>query len=281
MMSSEKLVLLILSLANHAAAILLRQKTREPSSFPVTLNSLSLRYKSPIRSDVTVPNRSDLVQGLYKGQDPISLFTNPRHLAFNGDLKWSNIGEHKEDACFLVEKAQAAFMVETGCYVGTSTKKWSECIGKRDGTVLAIDTWLGDLASWVERIDQDSRDVHDDVLRDGRSMLYDQFMLNMQKNNITNVIPMSATSLVGARWLATENFWPQLVYVDTAHEEGETALEVEMYWKILLPGGILAGDDYPGWAAVKHDVDEFVKRRNLTLQFAPSGLTWYVVKDTW
>jgi len=212
----------------------------------------------------------------------MKLFTNPRALAFAGDLKWSNIGKFPGDACHLVDLANASFMVEAGCYVGTSTKVWSHCLKQRggNGVVLAIDTWLGDLATWVERIDKTSRKVPDDVLRDGRSSLFDQFMLNMQQNNVTNVVPFSATSIIGARWLATMNYVPDLAYIDTAHEEGETLIELELYWKLLQPGGILAGDDYPHWPAVKHDVDAFVARHGLTLQFAPSGTTWFVKKAT-
>merc|ERR1712187_361816 len=92
------------------------------------------------------------------------------------------------------------------------------------------------------------------------------------------VVPFSATSTIGARWLATERYQPDLVYVDTAHEVGETELELNLYWNLLKNGGVLAGDDYPDWPGVKHDVDSFVKRHQLDLRFAPSGKTWYVMK---
>jgi hypothetical protein len=252
------------------------------SDFTVTLDAFPERYAKVenLNTHPVCASRADLVNQLYGGRDPMKLFTNPRSLKFAGDLKWSNIGKYPDDACHLVNLANASFLVEVGCYVGTSTKVWSRCLQQRggNGVVLAVDTWLGDLASWVERIDGDSRERRDDVLRDGRSSLYDQFMLNMQLNHVKNVVPFSTTSSIGARWLATMNYVPDLAYVDTAHEEGETAIELELYWSTLRRGGILAGDDYPGWPGVKHDLDAFVKRHGLKLQFAPSGTTWFVVK---
>lgn len=248
----------------------------------VSVDVFPSRYKNVENlNPPTHPTRADLVAHLYQGHDPMHLFKNPRSLKFAGDLKWSNVGNNPTDACYLVNLANASFMVEAGCYVGTSTKAWSHCMQQRGttGVVLAVDTWLGDLATWVEHVDAGSRMLTDDVLRDGRQSLYDQFMLNMQQNNVTNVVPFSATSIIGARWLATMNFVPDLAYIDTAHEEGETAIELELYWRLLKPGGILAGDDYPGWPAVKHDVDAFVARHGLVLQFAPSRNTWFVVKQ--
>ena len=122
----------------------------------------------------------------------------------------------------LVDLSNASFIVEAGCYVGTSTKVWASALADRgvvhgDRVVLAIDAWLGDLNSWVQRIDKHSREQSDDVLADGRSTLYDQFMLNMLSSNRTldTVIPFSTTSMVGARWLWLNHFEADLVYLDT------------------------------------------------------------------
>ena len=122
----------------------------------------------------------------------------------------------------LVSLTNATFIVEVGCYVGTSTKVWSSLLRKRgvrlgDRIVLAVDAWLGDLGSWVWRGDKNSREYPDDVLADGRSTLYDQFMLNMQSNNtaIESVVPFSTTSMVAARWLWYQHFEADLIYLDT------------------------------------------------------------------
>jgi hypothetical protein len=230
------------------------------------------------------PTRAALIENLYKGKEPFELFTNPRQVQFAGELKWSVIGANPTDAAFLIEKSKAKFMVEVGSYVGTSTKVFASELRKRtpppDGgaALLAIDTWLGDLSSWISRVDTNSRYKEDDVLADGRSTLYDHFMLNMNKSKVTDtVVPFSATSFVGARWLARMNYKPDLVYLDSAHETGETALEMHLFWKLVQPGGILCGDDY-AWAAVKHDLDEFSKQHQVEIKFTPSKGTWYLEK---
>jgi len=246
------------------------------STITITLGALSQRYPEKINSVATRPGYAALVHDLYGGKNPLTLFTNPRRLNFAGDLKWSHVGNNPEDVEYLLKASDASFVVEVGCYVGTSTKQWAKHLP--NGTILAIDAWLGDLASWIDRIDLHSRPREDDVLADGRSSLYDQFMLNMQLNHMNNVVPFSITSTNGARWLATMNYVPDLIYLDTSHEQGETLVELELYWNILRSGGILCGDDYPNWKAVVHDVDAFTTLHGVNLEFAPSKTTWFVRK---
>lgn len=75
------------------------------------------------------------------------------------------------------------------------------------------------------------------------------------------------------------------IYLDSAHEYGETFLELMMYWEVLKPGGVLFGDDYHGFPAVKHDVDLFVTMKGLNLQFPPNERqagelrTWFLQKS--
>ena len=234
------------------------------------------------------PTRGKLLALLYNHESPYTLFKNPRQLAFVGDLRWSHIGRSKADAEMLVAMSHAKFIVEVGCYVGTSTKMWASLLQSRwqglaaaEPVVLCIDAWLGDLASWVNRVDVNSRSVPDDVIADGRSTLYDQFMLNMltvERGFNHTVVPFSTTSSIGARWLWYYGFSADLIYLDTAHEVGETAVELALFWKVVRPGGVLAGDDY-GWPGVRNDLDHFVQENRLELRFcAPDRLTWYIVK---
>ena len=56
-------------------------------------------------------------------------------------------------------------------------------------------------------------------------------------------------------------YTPDVIFLDSAHEEDETFMEISMYYKILMPGGIMFGDDY-GWPAVKNDVNRWVEEHN-------------------
>jgi len=51
---------------------------------------------------------------------------------------------------------------------------------------------------------------------------------------------------------------PQVIYLDIAHEEHETLIELQLAWDILSPGGVLFGDDW-NWDAVRDDVTKFAK----------------------
>jgi len=46
---------------------------------------------------------------------------------------------------------------------------------------------------------------------------------------------------------------PQVIYLDSAHEEGETLLEVRVAWDILEAPGVLFGDDW-SWPGVRQDI---------------------------
>jgi len=103
--------------------------------------------------------------------------------------------------------------------------------------------------------------------------------VNMIKNNLTNnVIPLRVTSLIGARMLRVLNYEIDFVYVDSAHEAGETFMELMLYHDILKNNGILFGDDYYGFPAVKYDVDLFCKYYDYNLFFTGDGDTWIIQK---
>jgi len=89
------------------------------------------------------------------------------------------------------------------------------------------------------------------------------------------VLPISMTSIIGARFLRTFQFRPQIIYLDSAHEQGETLIELALYWNILQDGGVLFGDDW-GWQSVRCDVKKFVYTKKLTLHHM--GNTWAIQK---
>merc|ERR1719473_1107157 len=66
-------------------------------------------------------------------------------------------------------------------------------------------------------------------------------------------LPLSLPSIVGARLMYLLGYEVDVVYVDSAHERGETAVELTLYWQLLKPGGVMLGDDYDMFPAVKHD----------------------------
>jgi hypothetical protein len=167
------------------------------------------------------------------------------------------------------------FVIEVGSFMGKSaitivhtlldTKPWSTSV------LLCIDTWLGGLEHWTNG---DFRSMMG--VEYGRPIVYEQFIANIIGKNFTSyVIPFSTTSLIGARFLFRNKLYPQVVYLDSAHLKGETYIEIQLYWHLLQPGGMLLGDDW-SWPAVRSDVQLFAEKNNVNVTVMDN--TWFMKK---
>lgn len=166
------------------------------------------------------------------------------------------------------------FGVEVGSFIGSSAIILGNMMQKNDGLLLCVDTWCGDINMWLMTL------FHETMNKtDGNPKIYDLFMTNMIQNKLTNtVIPLRVSSIVGARMLKVLNYEIDFVYIDSAHEAGETFMELMLYHDILKCGGVIFGDDYHGFPAVKYDVDLFCKHCNYTLIFTGDNDTWMIKK---
>jgi predicted O-methyltransferase YrrM len=161
-----------------------------------------------------------------------------------------------------------SFMGKSATMIGTVLReenRWS------DAVLLCIDTWLGGLEHWHELREM----MH---IEYGRPTVYEQFMANIIAANLTrHVIPFSTTSILGARFLLGKKVYPQLIFLDSAHLQGETYVELELYWLLLQPGGILLGDDW-SWPPVRCDVLRFTQVTGLN--YTVVGNLWYINKQS-
>ena len=83
----------------------------------------------------------------------------------------------------------------------------------------------------------------------------------------------------GARLLATLNWIVDVVYLDSAHEIGETFADLSLYFQLIRKGGVLIGDDYIDFPAVKHDVNLFVHYKSKFLKFEIiDSQQWGIIK---
>lgn len=177
------------------------------------------------------------------------------------------------------------FIVEVGSLHGHSAIQMATVLDKLrfcDVPILCIDPFTGDTNMWASKSTDPSVRRWTSV-RDGRMMVFDQFMANVQfaiSRTLTpgHILPFPATSTVGARWLDQVGYHPDLIFIDSAHELDETFLEISLFYKVLVPGGIIFGDDY-GWAAVKNDVHRFVDTHNAAHISEPCDLTLTRAKE--
>jgi predicted O-methyltransferase YrrM len=163
-----------------------------------------------------------------------------------------------------------SFMGKSATMIGTALKKehrWANAV------LLCIDTWLGGLEHWHEKPLRQMMHIEY-----GRPTVYEQFIANIIAANLTkHVIPFSTTSILGARFLLDKKVYPQVIFLDSAHLQGETYVELELYWLLVQPGGVLLGDDW-SWPSVHCDVLRFTKTSRLNLTVV--GNLWYIIKKS-
>jgi hypothetical protein len=164
--------------------------------------------------------------------------------------------------------------IEVGSFIGSSAVFLGDFMRISGGVLVCVDTWCGDINMWLLDSFQDTMAKYD-----GDPKIYELFMQNIIDNKLQGtVIPLRLTSIIAARMLRILNYEIDFVYVDSAHEAGETFMELMLYHDILKDGGVLFGDDYEGFPAVKYDVDLFCKRFGYVLEFTGDGDTWMIKK---
>ena len=161
-------------------------------------------------------------------------------------------------------------VVEVGAFIGSGAKHvWANLARRRfgDGTdgnrlVLCMDTWQGAL---MMRVPPGS---HPDIIhtKNGFPDIGTTFLRRMKSEGLDDTVyPLPFYSIGGARLLYLLGYKVDVVYVDSAHELGETLIELSMFWRLLRPGGVIIGDD-EYFEAVAHDRKVFAECYNVTYE---------------
>lgn len=189
-----------------------------------------------------------------------------------------HFGKRTLDAIDSALDRPAKCVVEVGSYLGCSARVMSKWLkSKGPGTaIICIDTWCGDINMWLHPKFRSLMDKSD-----GDPGLFDRFVANvMHDGSNENLIPIRVSSIVGARMIKVLNYIVDVVYIDASHEAGETFMELALYYDVLRDGGVLFGDDYHGFPAVKKDVDYFCTVTGVKLEFTGDGDTWIIRKSS-
>lgn len=174
-------------------------------------------------------------------------------------------------------------VVEVGSFHGHSAIMTAGVLDQhklRQTPLLCIDPWTGDLGELLFR-DEWQNKLTPGEIRDGRSTSYFQFMVNVKSKieegviGLRHIIPLAVTSEVGARYLTALKAMPDIVYLDSAHEQDMTYMELTLYYALLPKGGVIYGDDF-SWDSVHRDVTRFADERKLKLTL--DGITWMLQK---
>lgn len=129
-----------------------------------------------------------------------------------------------------------------------------------DCEIVCIDTWLGSWEHWTEKENYQRL-----LVKSMRPRLYEQFIVNVIHENVTDIItPLPQSSTNAFKILNKKGIKADLMYIDGSHDQGDVYNDISNYYPLLKSGGIMFGDDYGGaWKGVKHDVEKFSKENNL------------------
>lgn len=164
--------------------------------------------------------------------------------------------------------------LEVGSYVGHGACVLGAFVKQYNGLLLCIDTWCGDVNMWLGSAFASTMGKED-----GNPDLYHHFMSRIMDAGLQDtVIPLRVSSVVAARMLKVMGYKIDFAYLDSAHEAGETFLEMNLYYDLLRPGGVLLGDDFSWFPAVKYDVLKFMEFKHLQGQLMEDRQTWLVQK---
>ncbi|MEE4317585.1 MAG: class I SAM-dependent methyltransferase [Erythrobacter sp.] len=213
--------------------------------------------------------RDKLIQELF-GQSP---YTGFKPVIEQPDLQgWNGLHPALERH---VARDKPAIIVDVGVWHGQSTVTLARAQNKErtDGIVIAVDTFLGSPEHWT----RSRPDVHKSLaFKHGRPSFYETFLSNVVLSGLDDrVVPIAQTSENAALILKRLGIAPDLVHVDAAHEYKPVLQDIETWWGLLRPGGLLVGDDFP-WPSVARAVVHFSDQ--IGLPFDVDGPKWWMRK---
>jgi predicted O-methyltransferase YrrM len=185
---------------------------------------------------------------------------------FTPDENAECTGWNRSDACFViaVTDSNAKIMIEVGTWKGAGLVQFLGLMKEytcADPLAICVDTWLGGTEHWCMPDDptnpQRGWTYHMCNWKFGRPRIYEEFLSNVVTKNLQdNVIPLSQTSDNAFRLIKLANITADLIYIDGSHEYEDVYRDLENYWQLLNPGGVMLGDDI-GWPGVGKAVAEF------------------------
>ena len=205
--------------------------------------------------------RSELLTQLYLNENPFKTVT---YDTPDDGYPHTHLAEEIVQA--ILSFIRPIFWLEIGSMLGGSAIVTASMIKKQSLScdVICFDPFCGDVNMWAwEKEKTEKNEWRFLALRDSVPTIRERFMSNIiTAGHDDIVLPIPVTATIGMQLLKrlrTEgriSEMPAVIYLDSAHEEGETFMELRKAWSTLRPGGILFGDDWK-WETVRNDVSKF------------------------
>lgn len=161
---------------------------------------------------------------------------------------------------YLVDFIKPTTIIEVGTWKGASTVHMGSICKKLglNTKIYTIDTFAPTAA-------------YPDV----PSNLFEQFLSNVIHAQLQDMItPLKMTSDEAFMFLNRNDVRAQLIYLDGNHEYEFVARDIANFRHLVIPGGVLFGDDYIGWPGVIQAVDEYRARHTELLTFQSHHEKW-------
>jgi hypothetical protein len=186
-----------------------------------------------------------------------------------------------EQVLGLIDEVRPSRVIEVGTWKGNSAF-WMADRLKALGVefeMICVDTWLGSSEMWlVDRRSEIAERRNGLGLYHGYPTLYFQFLANVVKlGHQGSIVPLPVTSNIAYEVLVDLNYRAPFIFIDGSHSAVDVANDVDHYWELVEPGGILCGDDYH--STVKAVVDAFAARAGLAVGEMPGEYSWHIRKS--
>jgi SAM-dependent methyltransferase len=146
-----------------------------------------------------------------------------------------------------------------------------------------LDHWRGSGMFLIDPYDRESCGEyidHSSQIDFDKCLLYCRNLLN---SHIFRTIHLRTTS--DEAYTILKSFQLDFVYIDGNHHNPQVTRDIENYWNVVKPGGILCGHDYydldsPGYKCdVKSSVDAFLNKIQYKHFFVTESCSsWYILK---
>ncbi|KQQ20200.1 methyltransferase [Methylobacterium sp. Leaf122] len=181
--------------------------------------------------------RQDIIAALWHGRDP---FADPPDTLRPLDMQgWRSVHPYLEEA---VIEHRPGVVIEIGTWKGASALYLARTMAEHgiDGTVVAVDTWLGAVDHWMdEGLFTELATEH------GFPSLYRTFLANVLHEGLADrVVPLPLDSVNAAELMRLRGVTADVIHLDAGHEEASVAADLRARWPVLRPGGLFIADDY-------------------------------------
>jgi predicted O-methyltransferase YrrM len=200
--------------------------------------------------------RQSFVERVYDGVDPFaSRLTSETACRAASEALPDGWGSDHPYFKQYIELVRPSLIVEVGTWLGGSAVHMGRLLraaGLNDSCIICVDTWLGSSEHFLNAPERRTL-----KLTDGRATFYDDFLQNVVRHGLEDlIVPFSITSVAAAEVFREIGLAPDLIYIDGDHTVRGFRADLELYWDILRPGGVLIGDDFD-WHEIHMNVLEF------------------------